>query len=81
MTGPQNGQFLCVDHIVGVFLHFHNAQAQCVEGLAQCDGGGDGTCGSPHAVVQNIAAHAEAQTLPHGEPLHDPEQNTLRFVY
>ena len=24
---------------------------------------------------------AEAQALPHGEPLHDPEQNTLRFVY
>ena len=24
---------------------------------------------------------AEAQALPHGEPLHDPEQNALRFVY
>ena len=52
-----------VDHIVGVFLHFHNALAQCVEGLAQCDGGGDGTCGSPHAVVQNIAAHTHLAAL------------------
>ena len=25
--------------------------------------------------------NAETQALPHGKPLHDPEQNALRFVY
>ena len=35
----------------------------------------------PHHPLYRGDADAEAAALPHGEPLHDPKQNALRFVY
>ncbi len=35
----------------------------------------------PYYPLYRQHGNAEAQALPHGEPLHDPEQNALRFVY
>ena len=35
----------------------------------------------PYYPIYRQHGDAETQALPHGKPLHDPEQNTLRFVY
>jgi len=35
----------------------------------------------PYYPIYRQHGDAKTQALPHGKPLHDPEQNTLRFVY